>query len=95
MEIRFTEIFSDWLDTLRDREARTLILKHVDRMRKGNLGDIKNIGESVFEKRIFYGAGYRLYFLNKSGRLIILLCGGDKSSQQKDIEKAQQMAREV
>jgi putative addiction module killer protein len=64
-------------------------------MRKGNFGDTKNIEGSIFEKRIFYGAGYRLYFVNKNNQLIILLCGGDKSTQQKDIEKAKYIAEDV
>ena len=64
-------------------------------MGKGNLGDTKNVRENIFEKRIFYGAGYRLYFMNKNGQLIIILCGGDKSTQQKDIEKAKQIAKEI
>jgi putative addiction module killer protein len=61
----------------------------------GNLGDAKTIGGGVYEARIFYGPGYRLYFVNKAGNIIILLCGGDKSTQAEDIRQAREMAREV
>ena len=95
MEVIFTGVFRKWLNTLRDKTARTVILKHIDRMKNGNLGDTKNLGEQIFEKRIFYGAGYRLYFINKNGQLIIILCGRDKSSQPKDIKKAKQIVKEI
>jgi putative addiction module killer protein len=95
MQVQTTIIFDKWLETLRDREGRGLILKHIDRMKHGNLGDVKNIAGSIFEKRIYFGAGYRLYFVNKDNKIIIILCGGNKSTQQRDIEKAKIIAKEL
>ena len=95
MEIRKTEVFENWFLKLRDVQTRMIISNHIKRMTIGNFGDVKNVGGNVFEKRIYYGAGYRLYFINKNSQLIILLCGGDKSTQHKDIEKAKQIAKEL
>jgi len=94
MEVKKTDIFEEWLQKLGDKKGSTVIVKHIIRMSAGNLGDVKSVGEGVFEKRIHFGAGYRLYFINKNSQLIILLCGGDKSTQQKDIVKAKQIAKE-
>ncbi len=93
--IRQTEEFSDWLHGLRDRSAVGLIVKRITRMEAGNLGDVKNVGDGVSEARIFFGPGYRLYFTLRDGRIIILLCGGDKSSQERDIERARLLVKEV
>ena len=95
MEVKTTTIFDAWLMALRNKEDKGIILKHIDRMKLGNMGKVRNVGDNIFEKKIYYGAGYRLYFVNKSGQLIILLCGGDKSTQQKDIEKAKIIAKEL
>ncbi|MCL2174770.1 MAG: hypothetical protein FWB73_01875 [Treponema sp.] len=78
-----------------DKQGRGIILKHIDRMKLGNLGKVKNIKGSLYEKKIYYGPGYRLYFTNKNEQLIILLCGGDKSTQQQDIENAKIMEKEL
>jgi len=94
MDVKKTQLFADWLEGLKDKQGRGIILKHIDRMKLGNLGKVKNIRGNVFEKKIYFGPGYRLYFINKEGRLIILLCGGDKSTQQQDIENAVKMAKE-
>ena len=75
------------------RKAR--ILKRLDRARDGNLGDVAPVGEGVSEMRIFYGPGYRVYFIQRGKALIVLLCGGDKSTQGADIDEAKAMAREV
>ncbi|MDR1453432.1 MAG: type II toxin-antitoxin system RelE/ParE family toxin [Candidatus Margulisbacteria bacterium] len=95
MEVKTTSIFDEWLLKLKDRQSAGLIVKHIDRMRRGNLGNVKNVGGNLFEKKMHQGAGYRLYFVNKNSQLIIILCGGDKSTQQKDIEKAKQIIREI
>ena len=95
MEVITSEVFKKWLHKLRDDNAVTEILTHIDRMKLGNLGKVKNVGGNVFEKKIYYGPGYRLYFANKNGQLIVILCGGDKSTQQKDIEKAKIIAKEM
>ncbi|HAA30819.1 MAG TPA: addiction module protein [Cyanobacteria bacterium UBA8553] len=81
--------FSEWRDSLRDRRARAKIRARLDRVEEGNLGDYKSVGEGVFELRIDYGTGYRLYFGQEESTIIILLCGGDTSTQAQDIRKAQ------
>lgn len=95
MNIKTTLVFTEWLINLKDKQGRGIILKHIDRMKLGNLGKIKKIHESIFEKKIYFGPGYRLYFVHENDNLIILLCGGDKSTQQKDIEKAKSLKEEL
>jgi putative addiction module killer protein len=80
--------FKDWLEDLRDVKARAKVRVRLDRARLGNLGDRKQIGNGVWEMRIEYGPGYRVYFGLEGNRVILLLLGGDKSTQQKDIEQA-------
>lgn len=94
-EIRMTEFFEVWMRTLKDRQAVMAITKRIDRATKGNLGDIAPVGDGVSEMRLFVGQGYRLYFTLRGGRLIILLCGGDKSTQQRDIQKAKELAKNL
>jgi putative addiction module killer protein len=95
LQVRQTIRFSTWLAGLRDERARARILKRLDRARDGNLGDIASLGGGVSELRIFYGPGYRLYFAQRGETLIVLLCGGDKSSQRSDIAEARAMAKEI
>ncbi|MEH1944714.1 MAG: type II toxin-antitoxin system RelE/ParE family toxin [Nostoc sp.] len=83
-------IFDEWLDSLRDRRAKAKIRARLDRVEDGNLGDCKSVGEGVFELRIDYGPGYRIYFGEEGITIIILLCGGDKSTQKQDVDKAQE-----
>ncbi|WP_299408304.1 type II toxin-antitoxin system RelE/ParE family toxin [Acaryochloris sp. IP29b_bin.148] len=80
--------FNEWLAGLRDRKARAIIRTRLDRVSLGLLGDYKSVGGGVQELRISYGSGYRVYFAQVGDIIIILLCGGDKSSQQQDIERA-------
>jgi putative addiction module killer protein len=94
IDLRYTERFKDWVNGLRDRQARARILVRLERMAMGNLGDVKPVGEGVSEARITYGPGYRLYFVRRGDTLIVLLCGGDKSSQTTDIMTALKLARE-
>jgi putative addiction module killer protein len=82
--------FSEWLDSLRDRSARARIRKRIDRVQLGNLGDYKAVGDGVCELRIDYGPGYRVYYANVDLTIILLLCGGDKDTQEGDIEQAKQ-----
>ena len=82
--------YSAWLTALTDRHARARIAVRIGRMASGNLGDIKSVGEGVWEVRIDWGPGYRVYYALAGKRLILLLCGGDKRKQQADIETAQQ-----
>jgi len=95
MKVKGTQLFYDWLENLKDKQGRGIILKHIDRMKLGNMGKTKNIFGDVFEKKIYFGPGYRLYFINKSDQLIIILCGGDKSTQKQDIENAKKLAEEL
>ena len=95
MVVRQTTRFATWLAGLRDERARARILKRLDRAREGNLGDVAPVGAGVSEMRIFYGPGYRVYFIQRGSELIVLLCGGDKSTQGADIEEARMMAKEV
>ena len=91
MTVEKTNVFDKWLQNLKDLKAGATIKKHIKRMENKNLGNIESVGEGIFEKKIDYGAGYRLYFCYAGSQLILLLCGGDKSSQKKDIEKAKKM----
>ena len=95
IEIRQTDIYSDWFDSLRDRQARTRIDIRIRRLSMGNYGDVKPVGEGVSELRIDYGPGYRVYFVQRGQALIILLAGGDKRTQDKDINSAIKLSREV
>ncbi|GIZ20384.1 addiction module antitoxin RelB [Citrobacter europaeus] len=93
MEILQTMVFQRWEHNLRDRRAKTLIATRLFRLANGLAGDVKPVGEGVSEMRISYGPGYRIYFKQQGCRIIILLCGGDKSSQANDITLAKMLAR--
>lgn len=95
IEVRQTTTFSKWLNELRDRNARMRVVTRIRRLELGNPGDVKAVGESVSEMRIPYGPGYRVYFVTMGDTVVILLCGGDKSSQSRDIALAKQMAKEI
>lgn len=94
-ELRKTETFVKWLDDLRDIKARSRILVRIERLAAGNPGDVKPVGEGVSELRIDYGPGYRVYFMERGQAVIILLAGGDKSTQTKDIRTAIRLARNL
>lgn len=93
--IRETERYSRWFASLRDRKARARIQTRLDRLQLGLLGDVKPVGEGVLELRIDYGPGYRVYFVHRGQELVILLAGGDKSTQEKDIKIALDLARNI
>ncbi len=95
IEIRKTEVFAQWLDTLRDIQARARVQARIQRLAAGNAGDVEPVGEGVSELRINYGPGYRVYFKHRERELIILLAGGDKSTQAKDIKAALRLARNL
>ena len=95
IEIRQTETYADWFDSLRDRKARARIDVRIRRLSLGNPGDVKPIGSGVSELRIDYGPGYRVYFVRRGPMLLILLAGGDKRTQERDIKKALELARTV
>ncbi|GJD93893.1 type II toxin-antitoxin system RelE/ParE family toxin [Methylobacterium iners] len=94
IEVRRTHAFADWIDGLRDRRAAVRIEARIDRLRLGNAGDVKTVGEGVSEIRIDYGPGYRVYFVRRGTLIVVLLCGGDKSTQVRDIKIAKAMAAE-
>ena len=95
VEIVQTEEFGDWLAELPDRRARVRIDDRLRRLAGGNVGDAKPVGKGVHELRLHFGPGYRVYYLWKGDVLIILLCGGDKGSQSRDIAKAKRLAKEA
>lgn len=95
IEVRQTAAFRKWFAKLRDIRAQAQIVRRIERAQAGNLGDVKALGDGVSEMRVHYGAGYRLYLSRRGERLVILLCGGDKSSQSADVRTAKAMAREL
>lgn len=95
MEIKKTDTYATWLDALRDLRARARIQARVERLAAGNPGDVKSVGSGVSELRIDHGPGYRVYFVQRGKEFIILLAGGDKSTQARDIKTAIQLARNL
>lgn len=95
IEIRRTDDFIQWIAGLRDVAARARIAKRLNRLATGNSGDVKSVGGGVSELRFTFGPGYRVYFMRRGDVVVILLCGGDKGSQSRDIEKAKAMAKEI
>jgi putative addiction module killer protein len=93
MQVRQTELFARWFAGLRDRRARRRIQARIDRLEIGNPGDVKPVGDGVSEMRIDYGPGYRVYFVQRGRTLIVLLAGGDKGTQERDIAAARNLAR--
>jgi len=95
IEIRKTETFAKWIDSLRDIRARARVQVRIERLAHGHAGDVKPVGEGVSELRIDYGPGYRVYFKKQGKMLIILLTGGDKRTQSKDIKTALRLSRNL
>jgi len=95
VEIRQTDVFAAWFAGLRDRKARARITTRIRRLSLDNPGDVKPVGGGVSEMRIDYGPGYRVYFIGRGEALVILLCGGDKRRQDRDIARALELAKEV
>lgn len=92
-QIRETDAYQKWFESLRDLNARFRIAARIRRVSLGNLGDVKPVGEGVHELRITYGPGYRVYFIQHGDTVVVLLAGGDKSTQKRDIERAKELAR--
>lgn len=90
-----TEIFDKWFNKLKDQQAKKRIQARIDRVEDGNFGDSEPIGEGVSELRFFFGSGHRVYYCKQGQRVIILLAGGDKATQSKDIKIALQLAKEL
>ncbi len=95
VDVRKTEVYARWLDGLRDVRARARVLVRVERLAAGNPGDMRPVGEGVSELRIDYGPGYRVYFKRQGGTIVVLLAGGDKRTQGRDIETALRLARNL
>ncbi|MFN3162571.1 MAG: type II toxin-antitoxin system RelE/ParE family toxin [Pseudohongiellaceae bacterium] len=95
LEVFQTDQFARWFTKLKDRNARARIQARIDRLELGHIGDAESVGGGVSEMRIFYGPGYRVYFTRRSSFIVVLLIGGDKSTQSKDIRKAIRLAREL
>lgn len=95
MQIEQTDEFAKWMRALRDPIARAQIAKRIQRLGRGLYGDVKSVGAGVSEMRVHTGPGYRVYFVQRGSTLIVLLCAGDKSTQQRDIEHAQALAAEL
>jgi putative addiction module killer protein len=94
IEIRRTEAFITWFNALRDARAFAKIAVRIKRLADGNIGDAASVGDGVSELRIHFGPGYRVYFTRRGKTIVVLLCGGDKSTQAADIAKAKALAKE-
>ena len=94
MQVRQTHEFAGWINSLRDKRARERIELRLDRLKQGHAGVVKSVGSSVSELKIDYGPGYRVYLMRRGELVIVLLCGGDKRTQSKDIERAHKLAAE-
>jgi putative addiction module killer protein len=95
IEIRKTEAFNHWLEALRDKSAKAIIAGRIQRISLGNFGDSKPVGDGVSELRIDFGPGYRVYFTKRGKAVVILLCGGDKATQKRDIAQAKRIAETI
>jgi putative addiction module killer protein len=95
IEVRKTDTFAKWLDRLSDIRARARVLARIDRLADGNPGDAKSVGAGVMEMRIDYGPGYRVYYVQRGRELIVLLAGGDKDSQAKDVRTALRLVQNL
>lgn len=95
LTIRTTEIFDDWFCSLRDKAAQRRVQVRIDRLQMGNPGDVKAVREGIREMRIDHGPGYRVYFSQRGVVLIVLLCGGDKSTQEADVRRAIDLSRRL
>ena len=93
MDIRQTDDFTKWFAKLKDRTAKARIVERLDRLGLGNLGDYRSLGVGLYELRLPYGPGYRLYFSREGDVIVVLLIGGDKSTQDKDIQKAREILK--
>jgi putative addiction module killer protein len=95
IEVRRTEDFSRWLHRLKDDQARARIVARIRRVELGNLGDWSSVGEGVMEMRVDHGPGYRVYFARQGAAIVVLLCGGDKKTQERDIKRAKRLVEQL
>ncbi len=94
-EIATTEVYDEWFDSLKDTKGKARINARLRRVELGHFGDAEPVGDNVSELRFFFGSGYRIYFIQHGNEIIVLLAGGDKSTQSKDIDKALKLAKEI
>jgi len=94
-EIETTDVFDAWLNSISDGKTQKVIVKRIRTMSLGTLGRTRSLDGGLFEAKIDYGPGYRLYFINRGKKIIVLLCGGDKSTQSRDINQARKLAKEI
>lgn len=95
IEVRQTDEFRNWLRNLRDNKAAARIGSRLRRLEQGNPGDVKSLGSGLLEMRVDYGPGYRVYYVRRAAIIVVLLCGGDKRTQQRDIKRAQILAADL
>lgn len=95
IEIRETEVYKKWFGAIKDIKTKSVIDVRIRRVSLGNFGDVEPVGRGISELKIDYGPGFRVYFLNQRNIIVILLCGGEKSTQSKDIKKAQELAQKI
>jgi putative addiction module killer protein len=95
IEVRKTAAFTNWLAKLRDQNAKGRIVSRISRLEQGNPGDMKSVGGGISEMRVDYGPGYRIYFAPRGSTVVILLCGGDKRTQDADIKTAKALVQEL
>jgi len=95
IDVLQTEQFDEWLTTLRDERAKALIAARIDRLRLGHFGDVRSVGHSIIELRVAFGPGYRLYATERGKTIVLVLCGGDKGTQRRDIKRARQLLEEL
>ena len=91
-EITTTNVFDKWLRSIKSKRHRARIFTRFDNIHRGNFGDRKSVGRNLFELRFFFGSGYRIYYTIRDKSVVLLLCGGDKSSQQKDVQRAKEIS---
>lgn len=94
-DVRETELFSQWMTGLRDARAKAKIAVRIDRLARGNPGDVEPVAQGISEMRIHYGPGYRVYYVKREQTIILLLCGGNKATQASDIKSAKDLVREL
>jgi putative addiction module killer protein len=95
IEVQKTDEFDSWLSALADQRAIAKITSRIERLGMGNAGDVKAVGEGVSEMRLTYGPGYRVYYKQIGKKIILILCGGDKSTQDNDIKRAKEIAAQL
>ena len=93
--VRYTKNFSNWLNKIRDSSTRIRLIRRLERVQRGSLGDVKKITDDLYEMREFFGSGWRMYYLQHAQEIIVMLGGGDKTSQSDDIKLAKKMAKEL